>query len=92
MSEKLWRSVIYLSILDATKTPTSDIAEQERTEARSWIEKVSVCTTTEDFESVCYMAGFSPEAVRDMARSHIDNPNFIRKRLNTLLREVFQDE
>ena len=81
MSEtKLFRAVIYQALLDATKQ-TEDLDKHEA---------VALFVSSSDFNYVCDLAELDPQATQIRALRVIKQPvtvtNFIRKRLNVLLR------
>jgi len=81
MSEtKLFRAVIYQALLDATK----DTQDPEKQEAVSWF------VSSTDFNYVCDLAELDPVSTQSRALNVINQPvsvtDFIRKRLNVLLR------
>ena len=77
---KLFRAVIYQALLDATKQD-DDLDKQE---AHAWF------VSSSDFDYVCDLAELDPHATQIRALRVIEQPvtvtNFIRKRLNVLLR------
>lgn len=57
---QLWCSVLSLAIADATSLRTGKDAQRDRHAALKWL-----LTDTNDFRTVCTLAGLDPEAVRD---------------------------
>jgi len=81
MSEtKLFRAVIYQALLDATK----EDQDPDKQAAISWF------VSSSDFNYVCDLAELDPKSTQVRALHVINQPvsvtNFIRKRLNVLLR------
>ena len=81
MSEtKLFRAVVYQALLDATK---KDL-DRDKQEAISWF------VSSSDFGEICDLAELDPKSTQTRALVIIEEPtsitNFIRKRLNVLLR------
>lgn len=66
----LWRAVIAQAISDATTTHISGESRQQmrlvNAQARRWLTKPS-----QDFTTVCAMAGVEPDTVRAFARQQI---------------------
>lgn len=61
---ELWVSILARMVLDLDPTKKSREAKQARIDARYWFDHCG-----RDFELVCTLAGFDPEAVRDAYRS-----------------------
>lgn len=59
----LWCAVIDLAIADAQSKRTSEQAQREKAEALRWL-----LVPNKDFDTVCSLAGFDPDAVRDKIR------------------------
>ena len=81
MSEiKLFRAVVYQALLDATKNDP----DPDKQEAVSWF------VSSTDFKYVCDLAELDPVSTQTRALKVINQPvsvtDFIRKRLNVLLR------
>ena len=81
MSEtKLFRAVIYQALLDATKKD----CDPDKKEAISWF------VSSADFGEICDLAELDAKSTQTRALVIIDEPtsitNFVRKRLNVLLR------
>ena len=81
MSEtKLFRAVVYQALLDATKQGH----DPDKQEAISWF------VSSTDFNYICDLAELDPTGTQSRALTVINQPvsvtNFIRKRLNVLLR------
>ena len=85
----LFLSVILQALLDATKTESNnepDEAVEARRAAQAWF-FASIGVTSEDFNTVCDMAGVDPELMRGFAFKILRSKeiSYVRKRINAIL-------